>query len=84
MNAMLSLKWKEALKQSEEQNVVCPSQAGSRKQRSSQFSIHIEILTRNIQSNLQRIWTDQLKCQSMLRPNPSKHCGNVKFGALIY
>jgi hypothetical protein len=39
----LSLKWKEALKQSEDRNVICPSQAGSRKQRSSQFPIHIEI-----------------------------------------
>jgi hypothetical protein len=43
MNAMLSLKWKEALKQLEEQNIICPSQVGSRKQRSSQFTIHIEI-----------------------------------------
>jgi hypothetical protein len=43
MNAVLSLKWKEALKQSEDQNVICPSQGGSRKQKSSQFSIHIEI-----------------------------------------
>jgi hypothetical protein len=43
MNAILSLKWKEALKQSEQQNVICPSQVGSRKQRSSQFPIHIEI-----------------------------------------
>jgi hypothetical protein len=33
MNAMLSLKWKEALKQSEDQNVICPSQVGGRKQR---------------------------------------------------
>jgi hypothetical protein len=43
MNAMLSLKLKEALKQSEDQNVICPSQVGGRKQRSSQFPIHIEI-----------------------------------------
>jgi hypothetical protein len=43
MNAILSLKWKKALKQLEEQNVICPSQVGSRKQRSLQFPIHIEI-----------------------------------------
>jgi hypothetical protein len=43
MNAISSLKWKVALKQSEEQNVIIPSQVGSRKQRSSQFPIHIEI-----------------------------------------
>jgi hypothetical protein len=43
MNAMLSLKWKEALKQSEDQNVICPSQVGCRKQRLSQFPIHIMI-----------------------------------------
>jgi hypothetical protein len=43
MNAMLSLKWKEALKQSEDQNVIGPSQVGIRKQRLSQFPIHIEI-----------------------------------------
>jgi hypothetical protein len=43
MNAMLYLKWKEALKQSEDQKLICPSQVGSRKQRSSQFPIHIEI-----------------------------------------
>jgi hypothetical protein len=43
MNAMLSLKWKEALKKSEEQNIIISSQVGSRKQRSSQFPIHIEI-----------------------------------------
>jgi hypothetical protein len=43
MNAMLSIKWKEALKQSEDQNVICPSQVGGRKQRLSQFPIHIEI-----------------------------------------
>jgi hypothetical protein len=43
MNVMLSLKWKEALKQSEVQNVIIPSQVGNQNQRSSQFPIHIEI-----------------------------------------
>jgi hypothetical protein len=43
MNAILSLKWKEVLKKSEEQNSIITSQVGSRKKRSSQFPIHIEI-----------------------------------------
>jgi hypothetical protein len=43
MNAMLSLKWKESLKNLKDQNVICPSKVGGRKQRLSQFPIHIEI-----------------------------------------
>jgi hypothetical protein len=43
LNAILSLKLNEALKQSEKKHIIVPSQVGSRKHRSSQLPIHIEI-----------------------------------------
>jgi hypothetical protein len=73
MNAMLSLKWKEALKQSEDQNVICPSQVGGRKQRSSQFPIHIKISQLEIsmltQKDYGQINYDAKACYDRILPN---------------
>jgi hypothetical protein len=73
MNAMLPLKWKEALKQSEEQNVIILSQVGSQKQRSSQFPIHIEIsqleISRLTRKEYGQINYDAKACYDRILPN---------------
>jgi hypothetical protein len=73
MNATLSLKWKEALKKSEEQNVIIPSQVGSRKQRSLQFPIHIEIsqleISRITRKEYGQINYDAKTCYDRILPN---------------
>jgi hypothetical protein len=73
MNAMLSLKRKEALKKSEEQNVIIPSQVGSRKQRSLRFPIHIEIsqleISRLTCKEYGQINYDAKACYDRILPN---------------
>jgi hypothetical protein len=43
-NSIIGIKWKEALKKSEDSNMVQPNQFGSRKQKSTMQPLQLEIL----------------------------------------
>jgi hypothetical protein len=62
-----------SVKKSEEQNFIIPSQVGSRKQRSSQFPIHIEIshleISRLNRKKYGRINYDAKACYDQILPN---------------
>ena len=60
LNAVLAIKWKNAIHKAEEEEVICESQFGSRKAKTSQLPILIEILQQDY-SRLTRTCYGQIK-----------------------